>query len=126
MFPQKLQQAQDECLTICLPDIRSIQDDVNLDSEFFDLHILREQVDEGWYKSSNPKLPLIVELVEDKNKLKLLSAPNYHPSFQNGLYYVTISDVILGTNKVRGIRIDLYLSNLDIISQFYTFLLLEI
>ena len=100
MFPQKLQRAQDQCLTICLPDIRSIQCDVNLDSEFFDLHILREQVDEGWFQSSNPKLPLIVELVEEKNKLKLLSAPNYHPSFQKGLYYVTISDVILGANQV--------------------------
>ena len=103
MFPQKLQRAQDKCLTICLPDIRSIQDDVNLDSEFFDLHILREQVDEGWFQSSNPKLPLIVELAEDKNKLKLLSAPNYHPSFQKGLYYATISDVILGTNQVSRI-----------------------
>ena len=122
MFPQKLQQAQDQCLTICLPDIRSIQDDVNLDTEFFDLHILREQVDEGWYKSSNPKLPLIVELVEDKNKLKLLSAPNYHPSFQKGLYYVTISDVILGTNKVRGLRINLCVSNLDIKLVYYTIL----
>jgi hypothetical protein len=94
-----LERAQDQCLTICLPDIRSIQDDLILDSEFFDLHILREQVDEGWYQCCNPNLPLIVEL-EGKNRLKLLSAPNYHPSFQKGLYYTTISDVILGANQV--------------------------
>ena len=99
MFPHKLERAQREYLSICLPDIRSIRDDLIFDGDFFDLHILREQTDEGWYHSCNPHLPLIAEL-EGKTRLKLLSAPNYHPSFQKGLYYSTVSDVVFGINQV--------------------------
>jgi hypothetical protein len=37
---------------------------------------------------------------QDK-KLKLFSAPNYHPSFQKGLHFANIVGVVHGVNKVR-------------------------
>ena len=60
-------------LVICLPDVSSLRSDLGcLDTDFYDLHILREKADEGWFSSSNPSLPLIVEL-QQENQLKLFS-----------------------------------------------------
>lgn len=98
MFPDKLHKAEQECLTICLPDARSIKDDVNLDSAFFDLHILRLH-DEGWYRGANPGLPVIVEL--QGQVLKLVSGPDYQPSFQKGLHFANIVGLVHGVNKVQ-------------------------
>ena len=107
---------------VCLPDSSSLKSELNsLDSDFFDLHILREKAGEGWFSSANSKLPLIVELQQD-NHLKLFSGkhilectlrnstllydvcillfpgPNYHPSFSKGLYVSTVTDVVYGVN----------------------------
>jgi hypothetical protein len=32
--------------------------------------------------------------------LKLFSAPNYHPSFQKGLHFANIVEIIHGVNKL--------------------------
>ena len=47
---EKFVEAEKECLTICLPDIRNLRPDVDIDEEFFDLHILKQQKDEGWFR----------------------------------------------------------------------------
>ena len=71
--PEKLEVACQDKLVVCLPDASSVRTDLGgLDSDFFDLHILREKVEEGWYSSINPSLPLIAELQEG-NLLKLFS-----------------------------------------------------
>ena len=71
--PEKLEVACQDKLVVCLPEASSVRTDLGgLDSDFFDLHILREKVEEGWYSSINPSLPLIAELQEG-NLLKLFS-----------------------------------------------------
>ena len=55
--PEKLEVACQDKLVVCLPDASSVRTDLGgLDSDFFDLHILREKVEEGWYSSINPSL----------------------------------------------------------------------
>ena len=51
-----------------------------------------------YYRSSNPKVSLIVE--QHGRTLKLFSAPNYHPSFQKGLHFANIVEILHGVNKV--------------------------
>ena len=71
--PDKLEVACQDKLVVCLPEASSVRTDLGgLDSDFFDLHILREKVEEGWYSSINPSLPLIAEL-QESNLLKLFS-----------------------------------------------------
>ena len=97
-YPEKLSAAEDECLIICLPDFNSIRNDLDsLDSDFFDLHILREKPDEGWFGCFNPKLPLIIE-IQNENQIKLVSGPDYQPSFSRGLYASLITDIVFGVN----------------------------
>ena len=67
-----------------------------LDDLFFDHHILRLH-DEGWYRGTNPSSPLIVE--QQGDHLKLVSGPDYQPSFQRGLYTVKIVQVVHTINK---------------------------
>jgi hypothetical protein len=55
-------------------------------------------------RSSNPRLSLIVE--RQDTKLKLFSAPNYHPSFQKGLHFANIVAVVHGVNKVWTIELN--------------------
>jgi hypothetical protein len=49
-FLEKFLEAERECCTICFPDIRNFREDVDVDEEFFDLHILKQQKDEGWFR----------------------------------------------------------------------------
>ena len=49
---EKFVEAERDCLTICLPDIGSVRDDIDIDEQFFDLHILKQQKDEGWFRSA--------------------------------------------------------------------------
>ena len=56
------------------------------------------QEDEGWYSSFNGKL--IVEREAREDKLKLISAPGYHPSFKKGLHKTSILKRDFGVNKV--------------------------
>ena len=49
-FLEKFVEAERECWTICLPDIRNLRQDVDIDEHFFDLHILKQQQDEGWFR----------------------------------------------------------------------------
>lgn len=58
---------------------------------------MKEQSDEGWFQSINSNLNLIVE--RDSNHLKLLSGPNYAPSFQKGLRRIRILSASFGVNK---------------------------
>ena len=95
-YPEKFAKAEQECLVICLPDTRSLKKDVLLDDFFFDHHILKLH-DEGWYRGTNPNSPLIVERQGDI--LKLVSGPDYQPSFQRGLYKVKINQVVHTINK---------------------------
>ena len=95
-FPEKFAKAEQECLTICLPHTKSLKKDVILDDLFFDHHILRLH-DEGWYRGTNPSSPLIVE--QQGDHLKLVSGPDYQPSFQRGLYTVKIVQVVHTINK---------------------------
>ena len=70
---------------------------MDLDEEFFDHHILKIH-DEGWYRGIHSKFPLIVEKQDDV--LKLVSGPDYCPSFQKGLYKANIIKIVYGINKV--------------------------
>ena len=85
---------EDQCWTLCLPDVRSIKDDVVLDEAFFDHHILNIN-EEGWYRGINT----IVEKQGDQ--LKLVSGPDYQPSFQKGLYAAQVVQLEYGVNKVK-------------------------
>ena len=98
LFPEKLAKVERECLTVCLPDVESIKEDVVLDEAFFDHHILRLH-DEGWYRGTNAYSPLIIE--KQGCGLKLVSGPDYQPSFQKGLYNANILKKVLGVNKVH-------------------------
>jgi hypothetical protein len=71
---------------------------VVLDEEFFDNHILRLH-DEGWYRGTTTYAPLIIE--KQGYALKLVSGPDYQPSFQKGLYSAQILQKVLGVNKVN-------------------------
>jgi hypothetical protein len=84
-------------LTICIPDSRSIKDNVKLDEDFFDHHILKLH-DEGWYRGTNSQAPIIVE--KQGQLLKLVSGPDYQPSFQRGLYSCNIIQIVHGVNRV--------------------------
>ena len=86
---------EDQCWTLCLPDVRSIKDDVVLDEAFFDHHILNIN-EEGWYRGINT----IVEKQGDQ--LKLVSGPDYQPSFQKGLYAARVVQLEYGVNKVKS------------------------
>ena len=55
--------------------------------------------DEGWFSSFNGKLIVEREVAEDK--LKLISAPGYHPSFKRGLHKIRILKRDFGVNKVN-------------------------
>ena len=79
---------------MCLPDVRSIKDDVVLDEAFFDAHILKP-TEEEWYRGINT----IVEKQGDV--LKLVSGPDYQPSFQKGLYFANVVQLKYGVTKVR-------------------------
>ena len=68
-----------------------------LDEDFFDNHILRLH-DEGWYRGTTTYAPLIIE--KQGCALKLVSGPDYQPSFQKGLYSAQILQKVLGVNKV--------------------------
>lgn len=74
--------------------------DLVLGEDFFDAHILRRH-GEGWFRSANEKLPLIVE--KEGQELKLVSGPGYHPSFKKGLYRARIIKSAFGVNEVRKI-----------------------
>ena len=50
MFPEKLEKAESERLTVCLPDVKSIKENVVLDGPFFDNHILRQKLLYIWSK----------------------------------------------------------------------------
>ena len=101
-FPEKLERAERERLSICLPDLNSLNEELDsLDSDFFDLHILQEQSDEGWFRSRNRKLSLIVESESGGEQLKLLSGPGYQASFSQGIYKVKVLQSIFGVNKVK-------------------------
>ena len=105
-YPEKFAKAEQECLVICLPDTRSLKKDVLLDDSFFDHHILKLH-DEGWYRGTNPNSPLIVERQGDI--LKLVSGPDYQPSFQKGLYAAQVVQLEYGVNKVKPLRTKLEL-----------------
>ena len=49
-FLEKFVDAERDCCTICFPDIRNFREDVDIDEHFFDLHILKQQKDEGWFR----------------------------------------------------------------------------
>ena len=72
-------------------------DCVSNDEDFFDNHILRLH-DEGWYRGTTTYAPLIIE--KQGCALKLVSGPDYQPSFQKGLYSAQILQKVLGVNKV--------------------------
>ena len=74
-----------------------------LDEAFFDNHILRLH-DEGWYRGTTTYAPLIIE--KQGCALKLVSGPNYQPSFQKGLYSAQILQKVLGVNKVKHTNFD--------------------
>ena len=86
---------ENNCWTLCLPDVRSLKDDVVLDEDFFDQHILTIN-EEGWYRGINT----IVEKQGDQ--LKLVSGPDYQPSFQKGLYAAQVVQLEYGVNKVKS------------------------
>ena len=95
-FPEKLLEAEVNRWTICLPELNSVGPEI--DETFFDVHILKDNGD--WFESNSVK-SLIVQR-EDKDCLKLLSGPQYQPSFTKGLYTVRINKVLFGVNKVGG------------------------
>lgn len=104
LFPEKLREAEESRSLLLLPEVGTF-DLGDLNPAFFDLHILREQEDEGWYRSVNPKVNLIVETESEESTkkeswLKLLSAPFYQPSFERGLRKVKIVGKAFGVNKV--------------------------
>ena len=105
LFPEKLREAEDSRSLLLLPEVGTF-DLGDLNAAFFDLHILREQEDEGWYRSHNPGVNLIVETEAEESSrketwLKLLSAPFYQPSFERGLRKVKIVGKAFGVNKVN-------------------------
>ena len=61
-------------------------------------HFFKE--DEGWYSSFNGKL-IVEREVAAEDKLKLISAPGYHPSFKRGLHKIRILKRDFGVNKVN-------------------------
>ena len=81
-------------------DYANFKENVVLDEAFFDNHILRLH-DEGWYRGTTTYAPLIIE--KQGCALKLVSGPNYQPSFQKGLYSAQILQKVLGVNKVKHI-----------------------
>ena len=79
-YPEKLEWAEQECRTICLPDLRNTKD-VPLDEDFFSKHILSED-ESGYFSSSDGS----VTAEEKDSELRLLSCPGYLPSYHRGLY----------------------------------------
>ena len=100
-YPEKLALVENNCWTLCLPDVRSLKDDVILDEDFFDQHILTIN-EEGWYRGNKT----IVEKQGDV--LKLVSGPEYQPSFQKGLYCANVVQLEYGVNKVCNINHFIY------------------
>ena len=74
-----------EGLTVCLPDLRFTRDTAQLDEKFFSDHIVRED-QPGCF--SSPDCSLVAE--EREGELRVLTAPDYSPSYQRGLYTTSL------------------------------------
>ena len=62
--------------------------------------IFKRLHDEGWYRGTDTDSPLIIE--KQGCALKLVSGPDYQPSFQRGLHTAQILKTVLGVNKVSS------------------------
>ena len=93
-YPEKLEWAEQECRTICLPDLRNTKD-VALDEDFFSKHILQED-ESGYFSSSDGS----VTAEEKDSELRLLTCPGYLPSYHRGLYTSNILFSVYQENEV--------------------------
>ena len=75
--------------------------------------------DESWYSSFNGKL-IVEREVASEDRLKLISAPGYHPSFKKGLHKIKILKRDFGVNKVIKCPLDLGLSGVGLHSKNMT------
>ena len=93
-FSYLLESVSDDNLILCLPDVRNIKENVNIDETFFAKHILHQDKD-GSLSSEDGDI--LAEVRQDK--LRLLLGPGYHPSYSRGLY---TSNVLLTTSTSLG------------------------
>ena len=98
-YSHLLDSASDDNLILCLPDVRSIKEDVCIDETFFCQHLLHQDQD-GSLSSEDGDL--LAEVKE--GQLRLLHGPGYHPSYSRGLHTSTILHITaasLGSREDR-------------------------
>ena len=93
-FSYLLESVSDDNLILCLPDVRNIKENVNIDETFFAKHILHQDKD-GSLSSEDGDILAEVR----QGQLRLLLGPGYHPSYSRGLY---TSNVLLTTSTSLG------------------------
>ena len=84
-YSHLLDSASDDNLVLCLPEVRSIKEDVSIDETFFSQHLLHQDED-GSLSSEDGDLLAEVK----QGQLRLLHGPGYHPSYSRGLHTSTI------------------------------------
>ena len=80
-YSHLLDSASDDNLILCLPDVRSIKEDVSIDETFFAQHLLHQDED-GSLSSEDGDLLAEVK----QGQLRLLHGPGYYPSYSRGLH----------------------------------------
>ena len=105
-YSHLLDSASDDSLVLCLPDVRSIKEDVSIDETFFSQHLLH-QIEDGSLSSEDGDLLAEVK----QGQLRLLHGPGYHPSYSRGLHtsnilHITAASLWSREDRLRVLVVD--------------------